>query len=533
MVGTSTGLYSTETLNGTNTAWMQESTTDLGNSVVEYLHSRFDDATLFAGTHGRGVFKGRYQGVLTSPGPPASPAGLEITATEDEVTLDWTAGIERDITGYNIYKGDQPRSMTLLGSSQETSFTEVNSDFTPAYYSVTATDSEGNESVLSRPVAAFRDYRDIDTDWRLLGSPMTSAAQVSIPQNAQVVGFNGVYEPTSQLQQATGYWVKNTEPDSIIYLGSAPTEATISLNEGWNLISGVADTVLTNNIIDTGGTLGTTPIKRFASGVYEDATQINPGEGYFVYAQQDGEITLQVDTSAAATTELPDSQEQGYISDSFDKITFRSNGKSQSLLVSNSSVGSTQRQYYLMPPVAPGNVLDVRTDKGYRIADRPGTRIKLTSPEYPVQISLRPGKKTGIEQEEAEKSYRLVASGSGEKVYLDISPGEPVLLEKAYDRLVLEGISGDKIPISNALFPNYPNPFNPTTTVRYQISARAQVTLEMYNVIGRKVGTFVNQVQQPGIYTISVNGANLSSGTYFMRIQAGEFSQIQKMTLIK
>lgn len=535
MVGTSTGLYSTETLNGTSTAWSQESATDMGNSVVEYLHARFDDAALFVGTHGRGVYKGRYQGVLTSPGPPASPAGLQITATEAEVNLNWSASSERDITGYNIYKGDQPRSLSLLGSSQTTSFTEANSEFRPIYYAITATDNEGNESELSRPVAAFRDYRDIDTDWRLLGSPMTAASEVSVPESAQIVAFKGVYEPASQLQQATGYWIKNSQADSIIFTGSAPTEATLSLNQGWNLISGVSDTVLVNNIIDPNGTLGATPIKRFVSGAYQDATQINPGEGYFAYAQQEGEITLQVDTSAAATTRVPPQRNKGLISDTYDKLIFKSNDRSQILYVSNAPVGTTERQYYRMPPVAPGEVLDVRTAKGFKIADSPGTQLRLRSPEYPVQISLVKGKGSAVEREDEgeETSYRLIASDGAEKVYLDISADEPVLLQKAYQSLVLEGMGGEEIPLTNALFPNYPNPFNPTTTIRYQISSQAQVTLEMYNLLGRKVGTYVNQVQQPGVYTISVNGSNLSSGTYFMRIQAGEFSQIQKMTLIK
>lgn len=364
---------------------------------------------------------------------------------------------------------------------------------------------------------------------------MISADEVTVPESAQIVAFNGVYEPTSQLEQATGYWIKNTQADSIIFTGSAPTEATLNLNEGWNLISGVSDTVLVSNIIDMNGTLGATPIKGFVSGVYQVATQINPGEGYFVFAQQDGEITLQVDTSAAATTRVPPERDKGLISDSYDKLMFKSNNRSQILYLSNSPVGSTQRQYFRMPPMAPGEVLDVRTDKGFKIADSPGTRIKLRSPDYPVQISLANGKDSGVDQgdENEEKSYRLVASDGADKVYLEISVGEPVMLQKEYQSLVLEGIGGDELPLTNALFPNYPNPFNPTTTIRYQISSRTQVKLEMYNLLGRKVGTFVNQVQQPGIYTVSVNGSNLSSGTYFMRIQAGEFSQIQKMTLIK
>lgn len=507
---------------------MQESSTSIGNSVVEYLHTRFSDAALFAGTHGRGVFKGRFQGVLTSPGPPASPAGLQISATETEIALSWNAGSERDIAGYNIYKGEQPRSLTPVGSSTGTSFTDPDTDLRPTYYAISAVDAEDNESALTRPLAAFRTSRPIDSNWQLVGSPMISSNQVSIPEDAQLVTFNGVYEVANELEQAKGYWIKNSGPDEIDYLGAAPTQASIPLSEGWNLISGVSDTVLTANIIDNGGILGATPVKRFAASAYEDATQINPGEGYFVFAEQGGSITLRVDTSAAASTKIPATTDAERISQNFDKLIFNSRGKSQTLYVSNTPVSITQRQYYRMPPVAPGQVLDVRTDKGYRIIDQAGTGIKLSSPAYPVQVSLQ-----SVRQDEEESGYRLVATSKNEKVFLDIAPGKPAVLEKAYDRLELEGLSGQEIPLKNALFPNYPNPFNPTTTVRYQISERSQVTLELYNVIGRKVATVVSQTQPAGIYTVSINGANLSSGTYFLRIKAGNFSQIQKMALIK
>jgi len=528
VVGTSTGLYSTETLNGTGTTWMQESSTSIGNSVVEYLHTRFSDAALFAGTHGRGVFKGRFQGVLTSPGPPASPAGLQISATETEVALSWDAGSERDIAGYNIYKGEQPRSLTLVGSSAGTSFTDPDTELRPTYYAISAVDAEDNESALTRPLSAFRTSRAIDSNWQLVGSPMLSSNQVSIPEDAQLVTFNGVYEVANDLEQVKGYWIKNSEPDEISYLGAAPTQASIPLSEGWNLISGVSDTVLAANIIDNGGILGATPVKRFAAGSYEDATQINPGEGYFVFAQQGGSITLRVDTSAAASTKIPVPTDTERISQTFDKLIFNSRGKSQTLYVSNTPVSNTQRQYYRMPPMAPGEVLDVRTDKGYQVIDQTGTGIKISSPAYPVQVSLQ-----SVRPEEEGNGYRLVATSKNEKVFLDIAPGKPAVLEKAYDRLELEGLSGQEIPLKNALFPNYPNPFNPTTTVRYQISERSQVTLELYNVIGRKVSTIVSQTQPAGIYTVSINGANLSSGTYFLRIKAGDFSQIQKMALIK
>jgi hypothetical protein len=73
LVGTSTGVYSTRTLDGDNTQWVQESDDLIGNTVTEYIDSRKADATIVAGTHGRGIYIGKYDTSLSNGGPPVNP----------------------------------------------------------------------------------------------------------------------------------------------------------------------------------------------------------------------------------------------------------------------------------------------------------------------------------------------------------------------------------------------------------------------------------------------------------------------------
>jgi hypothetical protein len=80
---------------------------------------------------------------------------------------------------------------------------------------------------------------------------------------------------------------------------------------------------------------------------------------------------------------------------------------------------------------------------------------------------------------------------------------------------------------------NYPNPFNPSTTIRYQLPVASEVKLEVYDVLGKKIATLVNERQSAGAYQVVWNASGLSSGTYFYRLQAGTFTQTKKMILVK
>ncbi|HTY12546.1 MAG TPA: T9SS type A sorting domain-containing protein [Bacteroidota bacterium] len=90
-----------------------------------------------------------------------------------------------------------------------------------------------------------------------------------------------------------------------------------------------------------------------------------------------------------------------------------------------------------------------------------------------------------------------------------------------------------QVPAVYALSQNYPNPFNPTTTLVYSIAKAGPVTLKVYDVLGRLVATLVDGRQNPGEYTVQFDARALASGMYFYRIEAGSFSQVKKMMLLK
>ena len=118
----------------------------------------------------------------------------------------------------------------------------------------------------------------------------------------------------------------------------------------------------------------------------------------------------------------------------------------------------------------------------------------------------------------------------------------PTSLTQSYNRANIQfeislqtGIANNlnSVPDVFSLSQNYPNPFNPTTVISYQLARNTNVNMKIYDVLGKEVMTLVNQKQNAGSYSVEFNAANLASGVYFYRLDAGEFVDIKRMVVVK
>jgi hypothetical protein len=89
------------------------------------------------------------------------------------------------------------------------------------------------------------------------------------------------------------------------------------------------------------------------------------------------------------------------------------------------------------------------------------------------------------------------------------------------------------IPQTYSLKHNFPNPFNPSTNIVYDIPSDGLVVLKVYDILGKEVKTLVNKYQKAGEYQVSFDASNLASGIYLYRLTSGSFSQTRKMILEK
>jgi hypothetical protein len=89
------------------------------------------------------------------------------------------------------------------------------------------------------------------------------------------------------------------------------------------------------------------------------------------------------------------------------------------------------------------------------------------------------------------------------------------------------------LPTVTELHQNYPNPFNATTLINYQLAAEGYVTLEVYNLIGEKLVTLVDEIQEAGYRSVTWDASKVSSGLYFCKLTAGDFTETRSMMLVK
>jgi hypothetical protein len=116
----------------------------------------------------------------------------------------------------------------------------------------------------------------------------------------------------------------------------------------------------------------------------------------------------------------------------------------------------------------------------------------------------------------------LFTDGNGSEVFLLLGEKSSSVSEAA-----------EFMPEELLLSQNYPNPFNPSTTITFTLPQRGRVRLEIFNLLGEKVATVLDEVRAPGTHSVHWQPQNLPSGTYLYRLETKGYSQTRKLLLLR
>jgi hypothetical protein len=202
---------------------------------------------------------------------------------------------------------------------------------------------------------------------------------------------------------------------------------------------------------------------------------------------------------------------------------------------------------YEMPPLPPVGAFDARfeTSEGgslvkthaVTVTEPVEFMVDVQSDAYPLTITWNVNKGTA--------SYELT-DGLGGNVFRAkemVGQGSLKITNSGLKKFTVKLIGDGQLPKEYALSQNYPNPFNPTTSIKYALPVDSRVTMEVYNIVGQKVRTLVNDNIPAGYQAVEWNGTGtdgrqLASGVYFLQMSAKgvngkSFSEIRKLMLLK
>ncbi len=359
----------------------------------------------------------------------------------------------------------------------------------------------------------------------------------STPSFSYYIPELGSYNPFQLTAFEKGYFVrlkKGSEPDVLSVYGK-PVEMTapINLQSGYNLISYLPDyqdgtqwalqsLVENYNSIFEYINAGT---GAQGSEYFSEAIEVLlPGQGYFI------------DVIDPAALSYPESYNYGYgankvshISKNIKKASALRQASLPQMMVAYGTLVKNQNN---LIPV--GSELQAVSTSGvvygkavFAANGIVALEIKGDNPETSLKEGAAVGETIRLKLNGTFVNYQLIYTGFGDT---------PVLqeLDKA---TAVEDIKGNT-PISFKLHSSYPNPFNPSTTLKFDVPEKSQVTLSIFNMNGELIKTLVNSEVAPGQHSIMWNGTNdinniVTSGVYFARFTYSGHTQMQKLMLLK
>ncbi len=359
---------------------------------------------------------------------------------------------------------------------------------------------------------------DVAAMWNIIGVPLIAAEMhkdTLFPSSiSNAFYFDNGYIGDNDLVMGKGYWLKFDSAETIPLFGSAVHQDTFDVVAGWNMIGSISDPVAVGAVTTIPGGITLSNFWGFENG-YVHAASLTPGGGYWVKTSSAGALVL--DGSAVAA---PRSAVDPY--SGLHTLTIEDARGMKQTLRFGETTAKLAGTVAEMPPPPPAGILDARfsDDTWAQFYAGNGEHrfgAKVTSAVYPITVRWNVA---GNDRRTIVFNGTVRMSGSGSVVMAEAGPID-----------ITAGLSG--VPARFALRQNYPNPFNPTTVIAYDLPVDAAVKLAVYDLLGREVAVLVDGPEAAGVHDIVFDATGLTSGIYFYRIEAGDYSDARKLVIMK
>lgn len=354
--------------------------------------------------------------------------------------------------------------------------------------------------------------------WNLVSVPIQTVQvrkdELFPTSNSFAYGYTNNYVIRDTLLPGYGYWLKFPSTQNIELQGAQLFSLSVPVRVGWNLIGSLNQSIPVS-------ALSTNPPNLIASYVYGYgpayyiANTIEKGKGYWVKASSNGTITF--NSTYAKFNETTENL-TSILTDAIKIEVKDSEHRVARLYLTNAN----DLEKYVLPPQPPAGMFDVRFSDDKLVSNiNNDVYLMISCTSYPVELSIRSN----------EDRKLIISDISGEKFKTVISNNETIkLLDPGLSVLKISEVKGIT---SYELMQNYPNPFNPNTTIKFAIPEKSNVKLILYNLLGEEIRVLADGEFDSGIHSVTLDGSNLSSGSYIYKMISGNFSQTRKLILMK
>jgi len=331
-----------------------------------------------------------------------------------------------------------------------------------------------------------------------------------------------------------GNWIRLSAAETVTIEPPFLTEVTLSLQPGWYLISGPGTSVAFADISDPSNILVAGSLTAYDNvDGYVAAGTLEPGLGYWVQADDTGTITISSDVTTSATKRVA---KQLAEPEGFASFRISTNDRDTPKFYLGGSLNNESDLNPLsfsMPPLPPTGAFDIRFDNDSRLVNGNTGTLLVRSPGDSLALSH-------ASQTNDNLMFSFTRQGSDVEETYDLGPDESVkfssegITQINVELGVTSSVDGvTEQPQRVKLSQNYPNPFNPSTVISYTLPKAGSVSLEVFDMTGRRIAVLAQGNQAAGAYTYDFDASNLSSGVYMYRLQSAGTVLTRKMTLIK